>query len=380
MRPERGEAGEPRLDIAHPPSPPRRLERPRNGGRGHVGARPYSRSMGKNRPRKPLPEQTRADRALCPVEVAQVLGLKVRTVAEAMRATGETHPLTVAQAKAWKTGHTEMPDWLAPLYAERIAAAAQRAAAEAARQAEAAHQELLRTERVHTKLAAGRTRFNHADMYVVEEIAFTASKELVRGLSPDDLSVTEHSALRACGVDPDDHQTWMLHDGGCDQTGGPDCGTRLLAIAQERAAEQQAARFERQLASMHAEGRIASGEFTVGQPVLTWYESRIGTIAKVNRVTVKVRFVGGFRDGYALVEKNLKPEYLHPVPVTTPPAPEVAAEVWVKDWRNDNRIYPGVVVARDGALFQVQYTLKSGQPRTAWFDRLRLTTAPATGR
>lgn len=66
------------------------------------------------------------DRALCPVTVSNVLGLRVAEVAQAMREAGETTALTVSMAKAWKAGTVEMPDWLSGLYAERMARDARR--------------------------------------------------------------------------------------------------------------------------------------------------------------------------------------------------------------------------------------------------------------
>lgn len=329
--------------------------------------------MGRSR-RKPLPPEVQADRALCSVEVAGALGLKVRIVASAMRAAGVSATLTLEEAKRWRNGGgQDMPDWLTTLYAERAAVSAQKAHAAEIRRLEDEHKELLREERIHSQLASGRRRFSEADMWIVEQVAFDAAKDLVRGSAPDELSPVEVNALRACRIDPEQHHTWPIHHGQCDGEGGPDCNTRMLAMEEERQAEKQAERFERQLASMHAEGRINSGEFTVGQPVLTYYDSRIGTVIKVNRVTLKVRFIGGHRDGYAIVEKNLPPEYLRPVPAHIPPAPAAASEVWIKDWRNESRIYGGIVVGHDRDLFEVQYTIKSGETRVAWFDRLRLT-------
>jgi hypothetical protein len=54
--------------------------------------------MGKRRPTA----QKQADRALCPVDVSNLLGLKIHDVAWAMRAHGVTQSLEPEQARRWR--------------------------------------------------------------------------------------------------------------------------------------------------------------------------------------------------------------------------------------------------------------------------------------
>lgn len=59
----------------------------------------------------------RADRALCPVEAASILGIQVRRIAAAMRGAGVSEQLTSAQARKYKSNPATTPSWLSPLLA-----------------------------------------------------------------------------------------------------------------------------------------------------------------------------------------------------------------------------------------------------------------------
>lgn len=77
----------------------------------------------------------------------------------------------------------------------------------------------------------------------MRDVAFRATKDLVRGATTAELSNSERSALRVIGVDPGRHATWPLHTAGCDGDGGS---------CHQRAAELAAQRFERGEADRHA--------------------------------------------------------------------------------------------------------------------------------
>jgi hypothetical protein len=107
--------------------------------------------------------------------------------------------------------------------------------------------------------------------------------------------------------------------------------------------------------------------------VLAYYDSRAGVVTKVNRVTVKVKHVGGQADQYQPVEKNYSPAYLHPLPEIAMTAAETLSagqSVEFLDWGRRQRT--GEVVEVAGPLLRVAYRLASGQPRTAWIDVLHL--------
>ncbi|MCK8673690.1 hypothetical protein M1M07_21595 [Rhodococcus sp. HM1] len=146
----------------------------------------------------------RADRALCPVPVAEALGLRVAKVAAAMRWHGIEGPLDVATARRWLRGLEPIPDWCAELLAEAAARSAQRAARKRNEQIEFEHTLLLRTARVYRLLENGkRRRFRDADMDIVTDVALAAWRELMRGVDPSALSNGELRALRLCAIDPE---------------------------------------------------------------------------------------------------------------------------------------------------------------------------------
>jgi hypothetical protein len=96
-------------------------------------------------------------------------------------------------------------------------------------------------------------------------------------------------------------------------------------------------------------------------------------VTKINRVTVKVKHVGGQKDSYQPVERNYSPAYLQPLPeasVRAVAALSAGQSVQFLDWGGRRRT--GEVVDAEGPLLQVHYQLASGQTRTNWIDVLRL--------
>jgi hypothetical protein len=175
--------------------------------------------MGKRR----LTAQKQADRALCPVHVSNLLGLKVRDVARAMRAHGVTQPLEPGQARRWRQDPGRAPDWLTALFAEVAVRAARMRSRRECSALEEEHRLLLLRDTVERRLLAEeRIPPGHDAELIATDIAFTASKELVRGCGPvcggpvtDGLLPVETAALSWAGVDPDDHDTWVVHRGDC---------------------------------------------------------------------------------------------------------------------------------------------------------------------
>lgn len=226
-------------------------------------------------------------------------------------------------------------------------------------------------ERVQRKLLAGKRRFHGGDLEVVEEWAFYAAKDLL--YSGGQVGELETAALRAVGIDANDHTTWPFHYGGCDGLGSDNCEERVAEMAAQRFEELEAERLERRERSRRDAERIASGAFVVGQPVLAYYDGRAAVVVKVNKVTVKVRHIGWKFNGYELVERNYSPAYLHDLParlIQTMGAIAAGQRIEFTDWGGRKRV--GEVFETDGPLLQVRYQLASGQPRTAWIDILRL--------
>ncbi|CAI7978803.1 MULTISPECIES: hypothetical protein [Parafrankia] len=154
------------------------------------------------------PAQRRADRARCPIPVAQILGIPIRTVADAMRRAGVDGPLTVAQARSWRAMTSEPPGWMAELFAETAARRSQREHREQRRTFEAEHATLLLADEVEQRLLAGRRIRGDEAERLAADLAFRAYKELLRGAEPGDLLALDLAALRWAGIDPDDPGTW----------------------------------------------------------------------------------------------------------------------------------------------------------------------------
>jgi hypothetical protein len=173
--------------------------------------------------RKKLSPQKQADRALCPVQVACIVQMKVPEVAAAMRAAGCTEGLTPAQAAAWRRDPAAAPEWFTALLAEQAARAAQRLAREERKEFEYRHRLVLAEDKVVRRLLAGAKHFRNPDEELIAaDFAFRASKELVRAhtdkcgeFEPQFLDELSAAALRWAGVDPFDHSTWQVHRGDC---------------------------------------------------------------------------------------------------------------------------------------------------------------------
>lgn len=304
-------------------------------------------------------QRRRADRALVPVAVAQRLGIKVAVLAEAMRAAGVSTAITLVQAQQWSAEPDTAPPWLMQVFGERMAAAAQ---SEYRRQHEAAqqHQRALAAEQsALAKLHAGKRRFTDDEWVWVQDWAFRAAKELVRGWGQFDVTEFERQVLHAVGVDPDNHHSWPVHAGGCDGVGVEHCAVRIEQIRAER-------RVDALIDSVAKETALGGLSLVPGQFVTTWHGARVGVVVKVNKVSVKVRMVGGRGDGNTVVEKNLDPRYVEHAAVSLPAPPAVGAQVVLRD--HGGHIRRAEVVEVDAPLFEATYALKSGQWRSGWFD------------
>jgi hypothetical protein len=98
----------------------------------------------------------KADRALCPIPVAEGLQFRVRQVAAAMRVAGVTEQVTVRQARAWKSLAEEPPAWMLALMAQATARAARGQARNQRRDIEDEHRILLKAADVEQRLLSSR--------------------------------------------------------------------------------------------------------------------------------------------------------------------------------------------------------------------------------
>ena len=320
--------------------------------------------VGRRRQRKRARAQHREeDRALVPVVVSQRLGIPVADAARAMHAAGATVPLTVRQAEEWASDPGLAPEWLSGLWGERIARAAQQEYHREQQREQQAMRELAVEQSALEKVKAGKRRFTDDELLLVEGWAFDAAKDLVRGEPGGEVSDFDYRVLRVFGVDPEDHETWPVHAGGCDGEGALHCAERIEQVRAQRRADALTESVARETA-------LREAGFSPGQVVAVWHGHRIGVVVKVNKVSVKVRLVGGQRDQYALLEKNLDPRHVHPAPEPLPQPPLPDEDVVIRD--HGGHVRHARVAIVDGSLFEATYSLKSGQRRSAWFDVLAL--------
>lgn len=196
----------------------------------------------------------------------------------------------------------------------------------------------------------------------VEDWAFRASKWLLEEPDPE-VGEEAEQVLRLIGVKVDDHRTWWLHIGGCDQQGTAPCRVRIDEMRAERRAEAL-------LDSIAKETALREPRMRVGAYVTAWSGRRIGQIVKINKVSVKVRMIGSREDGHVITEKNLDPRYVSVVHEHFRAVPEVDDEVVLRDHGGYTR--SARVVTVDGPLFEASYSIKNGEWRSAWFDVLCL--------
>jgi hypothetical protein len=319
---------------------------------------------GGRRQRKRARAQRReADRALVPAVVSQRLGVPVADAARAMRAAGVTGPVTVRQARAWTDDPGTAPEWLSGLWGERMAHAAQREYHREQQREQHAMRELAVEQSALAKVEAGKRRFTGYERLYVEDWAFRAAKDLVRGGPGGQVDGFDCRVLRAVGVDPEDHATWPAHAGGCDGEGALHCAERIGQVRAQRRAEALTE-------SVAREAALREAGFSPGLVVTAWDGHRAGVVVKVNKVSVKVRFVGGQRDLYSLVERNLDPRHVRPALGSLPQPPLPGDEVLIRD--HGGHVRPARVTEAGGPLFEAAYSLKSGQRRSAWSGVLAL--------
>jgi hypothetical protein len=304
-------------------------------------------------------DRQRRDRALVPVVVASRAGISVTDLARAMCTAGVYGQLTEADAADWICDPEAAPEWFTTLLGERLARAAE--AEYRRQQAEEQRQlrELAVEQSAWAKVQAGKRRFSDDEWVFVHDWAFRATTDLVGSGPQADVSDEEWRVLSATGVDADDHETWPVHAGSCDGAGDEHCAVRIEQMRAERRADALIDSVAKKMA-------LRDLSLSPGQFVATWHGARVGLVVKVDKVTVKVRLIGGQGDRHAVVKKNLDPRYVRIASASLSSPPKPGGMVLLRDYGGCTR--EAQVVAVDGPLFEATYSLKSGQWRSAWFD------------
>lgn len=150
-------------------------------------------------------EAAKRDRALCPVEVASILGISVRRVAETMRAVGVAERLTAKDARLWRKDPTVSPFWLRRLLRdverEREAAREERDSRQRLR-AERERQAMYEAmDRVAEKLLAGKKIRSENELEALDAIAWRALKDTGGGEDWTHIDDVGAAALALYGYD-----------------------------------------------------------------------------------------------------------------------------------------------------------------------------------
>lgn len=226
-------------------------------------------------------------KAMEPLNIAaKILGIKSKDLYDAACLSNADDQFTVKLARSWAADRSTAPGWLITLWAEKSQQQIEKRLKEEAERKAA-------NDKVWDRLSKGAKSFRDNQQIDLENIVFAASKELTRGADASDLFPAERQALKLSGVKFGQHDTWLLHGGGCDGYGNSGgCSDRVEEL--QRAAEEQrkAQRRQRAVESRRSSEAIASGAFPVGTAVSLWRGGRAGKVVKINRTTVTVRHVG----------------------------------------------------------------------------------------
>jgi hypothetical protein len=313
-------------------------------------------------------DRRRRDRALVPAAVATRVGIRVADLAHVMRTAGVHQQLTETEVARWISSPDAAPEWFITLLGERLARAAEAEYRRQQAQEQRQLRELTVEQSALEKVRAGKKRFTDDEWLYVQDWAFRAAKDLVRDGPDNEVDEFDRRALKAVGVDADDHSTWPVHAGGCDGEGGERCVVRIEEMRAQR-------RVDALIESVTKETALRDMHLRVGQFVTTWHGARVGQVVKVNKVTVKVRMIGGRNNRNEVVEKTLDPRHVEPAPDSLPAAPQPGSEVVVRD--HGGHVRTARVIETDGPLFEATYSSKSGQWRSSWFDVAAI--QPGTG-
>ena len=277
-----------------------------------------------------------------------------------MRAAGDEERLTLARAQGWMADPETAPEWFSDLVGEKLAAAAQAEFRKVQAEEEHRVDQLQIEQSAMDKLERGVRRFTNAERDYVEDWASHASNNLLHSGPGGEVSEEDRYLLGLVGVNANNHATWWIHATGCEGEGPEHCKTRIEEMHASR-------RVDALLVSVAKQTALTELALTVGDVVTTWDGARAGVVVKLNKVTVKVRMVGGRADKYVPGERNLDPRFVHRAPDALPVTPAVGDTVQVRDYHG-GRLRTASVVDTDGPMFEATYALKSKQWRSAWFD------------
>lgn len=164
----------------------------------------------------------------------------------------------------------------------------------------------------------------------------------------------------------DDHSTYPIHSSGCDGNGKNDnCDVR---IARQKSHYQKEAEEQRKLESGMKEISIMTNDVQKGDYVKFYYDSKIGIVKKVNKVSYTVEGIGSSKDLGLLKNYRTNPEWLKKIDLSTYPSYEIDDEVMVHCLDGHKR-FSKIVEKRNDCFYLIEYFVKSKNTNMhCWVD------------
>ena len=164
----------------------------------------------------------------------------------------------------------------------------------------------------------------------------------------------------------DDHSTYPIHSSGCDGNGKNDnCDVR---IARQKARYKKEIEEQRKFESGMKEISIMTNDIQVGDYVKFYYDSKIGIVKKVNKVSYTVEGIGSSKDLGLLKNYRTNPEWLKKIDLSTYPSYEIDDEVMVHCLDGHKR-FSKIVEKRNDCFYLIEYFVKSKNTNMhCWVD------------
>jgi hypothetical protein len=307
---------------------------------------------------------------LMDVQVPAILELSQDVCYKAVVNSGFEDYITLKMAKGWKKDPVRSPFFYQKIAEDREVAKFQREMRQYEKeQAEENHRKVLQKAIVE-KWKKGRLKnLTPDEREIMDDELFSLSKWLI-GSTPAEaveagFEEFDQAVFAWGNVNLADHRTWLIHSGGCDQDGKEDSCMQRIEF------EQASRREENHLRAGLSEISVMTSGLEKGDVVLCWYDSKLGLITKINKVSLTVKLVGSVTSGGTLVKKTLHPDYLKKITLKDYHNFQVDEQLRVKC--NDGRVRDCKVTSVEDHFALVEYKLVSrDETRYCWIDPLRI--------
>ena len=222
------------------------------------------------------------------------------------------------------------------------------------------------SDEIIQKLKVGK-RLSNKQQDLIDEDGFYLAKDIV-GRKPSEVVESykddEYAQLVAkyFKIDFNDHRTYPAHMGNCDMDGKEDSCEDRIQQQKEHVKEQ------RRLEAGMKEISIMTSDVQKGDYVKFYYDSKIGIVKKVNKVSYTVEGIGSSKDLGLLKNYRTNPEWLKKIDLSTYPSYEIDDEVMVHCLDGHKR-FSKIVEKRNDCFYLIEYFVKSKNTNMdCWVD------------